>query len=117
MAEPGTASKTWRIDLDDLRQGIGLRGYGQRDPLVEYKHEAFSLFERLVASIDYEISRRIFRVNVTLEHPTSSSPGNAPVGEDAKLAQLKTYQAKHGGKLNKRMKKLAKELEQKGVKL
>lgn len=103
--------------MDDLRQGIGLRGYGQRDPLVEYKHEAFSLFERLVASIDYEISRRIFRVNVTVENSPSQLPGNAPVGEDAKVAQLKTYQAKHGGKLNKRMKKLARELEHRGIKV
>ena len=50
--------------LDDLREGIGLRGYGQRDPLVEYKHEAFDLFEKLVASIDYEIVRRIFKIQV-----------------------------------------------------
>ena len=52
--------------LDDLREGIGLRGYGQLDPLVEYKNEAFSMFERLVSSIDYEITHRIFRVQVQL---------------------------------------------------
>jgi len=51
--------------LDDLREGIGLRGYGQRDPLVEYKNEAFSMFERLVQQIDYEVVRRIFRIQVT----------------------------------------------------
>lgn len=50
--------------LDDLREGIGLRAAGQRDPLVEYKQEAFSLFEKLVASIDYEIVHRIFKVQV-----------------------------------------------------
>ncbi|MFZ5365927.1 MAG: preprotein translocase subunit SecA [Patescibacteria group bacterium] len=50
--------------LDDLREGIGLRGYGQRDPLVEYKNEAFSMFERLVKQIDYEVVRRIFRIQV-----------------------------------------------------
>ena len=52
--------------IDDLREGIGLRGYGQLDPLVEYKNEAFSMFERLVSSIDYEITRRIFKVQVQL---------------------------------------------------
>ncbi|MEX2028214.1 MAG: SEC-C metal-binding domain-containing protein, partial [Candidatus Curtissbacteria bacterium] len=51
--------------LDDLREGIGLRAAGQRDPLVEYKHEAFSLFEKLAGSIDYEIVHRIFKVQVT----------------------------------------------------
>ena len=52
--------------IDDLREGIGLRGYGQLDPLVEYKNEAYSMFERLVSSIDYEITRRIFKVQVQL---------------------------------------------------
>ncbi len=50
--------------VDNLRQGIGLRGYGQRDPLVEYKNEAFRMFEQLVAALDNEIVHRIFRVNV-----------------------------------------------------
>ena len=53
--------------LDDLREGIGLRAAGQRDPLVEYKQEAFSLFEKLVASIDYEIVHRIFKVQIRQE--------------------------------------------------
>ncbi len=50
--------------LDDLREGIGLRAAGQRDPLVEYKQEAFNLFEKLVASMDYEIIHRIFKVQI-----------------------------------------------------
>ena len=52
--------------IDDLREGIGLRGYGQRDPLVEYKNEAFTMFERLIATIDSEIVHRIFKVQVQL---------------------------------------------------
>ncbi len=55
--------------IDDLREGIGLRGYGQRDPLVEYKNEAFSLFERLLSSIDSEIVHRIFKVQVQMAPP------------------------------------------------
>lgn len=50
--------------IDDLREGIGLRGYGQRDPLVEYKNEAFSMFERLMSTIDSEIVHRIYKVQV-----------------------------------------------------
>ncbi|MCL5675789.1 MAG: preprotein translocase subunit SecA [Patescibacteria group bacterium] len=52
--------------IDDLREGIGLRGYGQRDPLVEYKQEAFSLFETLMAQIDSEIVHRIYKVQVQI---------------------------------------------------
>jgi len=52
--------------IDDLREGIGLRGYGQRDPLIEYKNEAFSMFERLLGGIDTEIAHRIFKVQVQL---------------------------------------------------
>lgn len=50
--------------IEDLRQGIGLRGYGQRDPLVEYKKEAYTMFERLVSAIDDEIVHRIYKVQV-----------------------------------------------------
>lgn len=50
--------------LDDLREGIGLRGYAQRDPLIEYKNEAYLMFERLVGSIDHQIAHRIFKVQV-----------------------------------------------------
>lgn len=53
--------------LEDLREGIGLRAAGQRDPLVEYKQEAFDLFEKLVGSINYEIVHRIYRVQVRQE--------------------------------------------------
>ncbi|MBI2029549.1 preprotein translocase subunit SecA [Candidatus Gottesmanbacteria bacterium] len=52
--------------VDDLREGIGLRGYGQRDPLIEYKNEAFSMFESLVSSIDTNIVNRIYRVQVQM---------------------------------------------------
>ncbi len=62
-----TIDKYWTDHLtaiEDLREGINLRGYAQLDPLVEYKNEAFSMFERLIDDIDFEISRRIFKVEV-----------------------------------------------------
>lgn len=49
-------------NLDDLREGVGLRGYGQREPLVEFKNEAFGLFDKLMADIDANLARRVFRV-------------------------------------------------------
>ena len=50
--------------MEHLREGIGLRGYGQRDPLVEYKAEGYRLFQDLLASIDAEIASLIFKVQL-----------------------------------------------------
>lgn len=55
--------------IDDLREGIGLRAYGQRDPLVEFKAEAYSMFEGLIDKIDEELSHRIFRIGVAVPQP------------------------------------------------
>jgi preprotein translocase subunit SecA len=57
--------------IDNLRGGIGLRGYAQRDPLVEYKNEAFRMFEQLIWAVDDEIVHRIYKVQV--QQPTASS--------------------------------------------
>ncbi|MDO8661802.1 MAG: preprotein translocase subunit SecA [Candidatus Omnitrophota bacterium] len=48
--------------MDSLREGIGLRAYGQRDPLVEYKREAFGMFSQMVASIEEESVDAIFKL-------------------------------------------------------
>ncbi|MBI3485375.1 preprotein translocase subunit SecA [Candidatus Daviesbacteria bacterium] len=61
--------------MDDLRAGIGLRGYAQRDPLVEYKKEGFELFERLIANIDSEVVHRIYKIAVENQQPIAISPG------------------------------------------
>lgn len=63
----GSIDHLWmdHIDyIDDLREGVTLRAYGQRDPLVEFKNEAYSLFEKLVDKINIELSRRLFRIGV-----------------------------------------------------
>jgi preprotein translocase subunit SecA len=57
--------------IDNLRGGIGLRGYAQRDPLVEYKNEAFKMFEQLIWAIDDEVVHRIYKVQV--QQPATSS--------------------------------------------
>ena len=57
----------WMDHLDaveNLRGGIGLRGYGQRDPLVEYKNEAYTMFEQLIKTMDDEIVHRIYKIQV-----------------------------------------------------
>jgi len=73
-----TIDKLWvnHLDaIDDLREGIGLRGYAQRDPLVEYKSEAFQMFERLTQQIKYEVARKIFRIGVAVR-PQQKKPTN-----------------------------------------
>ena len=50
--------------IENLRQGIGLRGYAQRDPLVEYKNEAYTMFEQLMAAIDDSIVHRIYKIQL-----------------------------------------------------
>jgi preprotein translocase subunit SecA len=52
------------LSLDHLKEGIGLRGYGQKDPLVEFKKEAFILFEDMMARIDNETIRYLFHIQV-----------------------------------------------------
>jgi preprotein translocase subunit SecA len=53
--------------LDHLKDGIGLRGYGQRDPLVEYKKESFTLFQAMKARIDEEMVRYLWRLRPVID--------------------------------------------------
>jgi preprotein translocase subunit SecA len=59
--------------LDHLKEGIGLRGYGQRDPLVEYKKESFTLFQAMKDRIDEEMVRYLWRLR-----PVASDGSDAP---------------------------------------
>jgi preprotein translocase subunit SecA len=76
--------------IDDMRRGIGLRAYSQRDPLNEFKIEAYRMFDELKATIRHDVTHTIFRVTVVREQagrpqPTIESrpeigPG-APLGD------------------------------------
>jgi len=55
------------VSMQYLRQGIGLRGYGQRDPLVEYKRETFHLFNELLTNVQKEVVYSFFKVNVGIQ--------------------------------------------------
>jgi len=62
-----TIDERWRehlYEMDQLRTGIGLRAYGQRDPLIEYKKEAYSMFEQMVGQIDREAIEMIYKLQV-----------------------------------------------------
>ncbi|MGO9613677.1 MAG: preprotein translocase subunit SecA [Dissulfurispiraceae bacterium] len=64
-----TQWKDHLLGIDHIKEGIGLRGYAQRDPLVEYKKEAFALFEDMSARINTEILLRLFKLQVRKEEP------------------------------------------------
>ena len=55
--------------MEDMRQGIGLRAVAQQDPLVVYKREGRSLFDGLLASIQHDVARNIYRVNLVKKEP------------------------------------------------
>src|SRR6202000_2555051 len=70
--------RQWRehlMHLDHLRNVIGLRGYGQRDPLNEYKTEAFTLFEVLLVDLRQDVTRLLVTVEFQFEEPPQPPPG------------------------------------------
>ncbi len=69
-----TLDTLWMNHLDEidyLRQGIGLRGYGQRDPLIEYKHEAYNLFVGLLDNVRNTFLSTIFKVIPSVSQPVA----------------------------------------------
>jgi preprotein translocase subunit SecA len=78
-----TLDHLWRehlVMLDHLRQVIGLRGYGQRDPLNEYKAEAFSLFEAMSQNLREAVTAQLMRVEI-MASPPEQQPAPLPVME------------------------------------
>jgi preprotein translocase subunit SecA len=55
------------LNLDHLKEGIGLRGYGQRDPLIEYKKESFELFQEMMERIQDRVVKFLWKVEVVVE--------------------------------------------------
>jgi preprotein translocase subunit SecA len=66
-------------ELDDMRRGIGLRGYAQQDPLNEFRKEAFNLYDQLRGLIRHQVATTTFRVQVVKQPP-------APAPDEAQLA-------------------------------
>ena len=66
-------------NMDVLRQGIGLRGYGQRNPIQEYAFEGFNLFEEMKANIKLEVARLLFRVQVQTDQKLQRREGQRQV--------------------------------------
>jgi preprotein translocase subunit SecA len=67
-----TIDANWKdhlYGLDRVREGIGLRAYGQKDPLLEYKKEAFQLFSELMDRLDLQTAERLMKTEIRLEAP------------------------------------------------
>ncbi len=62
------------LAMDHLKEGIGLRGYGQRDPLAEYKKEAFEMFADLTGRMSTEVLSRLFKIQVQKQETIRSEP-------------------------------------------
>jgi preprotein translocase subunit SecA len=85
-----TLDHLWRehlVMLEHLRQVIGLRGYGQRDPLNEYKAEAFSLFESMVSHLREAVTAQLMRVEI-MDQPPPPEPEQLPYMEAHKVDPL-----------------------------
>ncbi|MEX2007164.1 MAG: preprotein translocase subunit SecA [Candidatus Levyibacteriota bacterium] len=85
--------------IENLRQGIGLRGYGQKDPLVEYKNEAFRMFEQLMAGVDDEIVHRVYRIQVqqaphTHTHVTEQAAGDTSISPSLQTREVSVDSSK-----------------------
>ncbi len=93
----------WMEHLDEmqmLRDGIGLRGYGQRDPLLEYQKEGYRMFQNLLSSIDEGVFTAIFKIKLMSQPPTpmenqniTTSGGSETMGN---IVSSKTKENKTG---------------------
>jgi preprotein translocase subunit SecA len=79
-------------DLDQLRNAIHYRSWGQKDPLIEYKQEAYSMFVDLMNDIYHTFTERFLRAQISFEPPQSFAP-STPGNGDARRAPAKRYNA------------------------
>jgi preprotein translocase subunit SecA len=72
-------------DLDQLRNAIQYRAWGQKDPLVEYKREAFEMFEDLIHDIQSTFTERFLKIQVSAERPEPPRPAPPPLPPTAAM--------------------------------
>ena len=83
-------------EIDDMRRGIGLRGYAQQDPLNEFRKEAFRLYEELRGLIRHQVATTIFRVTVTRQPTPAESAGRSRRLEPARRPSSSGASTCHG---------------------
>ena len=85
------------LSMDHLREGIGLRGYGQHDPLVEYKRESFDMFEAMMGRFEEETVRYLYLMQV-IEAPQRREPQPVSAGGDFNGEAVGTFSTDHRGR-------------------
>jgi preprotein translocase subunit SecA len=85
------------LSMDHLKEGIGLRGYGQHDPLVEYKKESFDMFEAMLTRFQEDTVRYLYLMQILERPPDASAQGPRPDQPQPEQAP-----AQHGGDGNGR---------------
>jgi len=103
-----TTDMSWMNHLDEidyLREGIGLRGYGQRDPLIEYKREAFSMFSHLVENVRSNIVNTIFRVNTVSSQQSATQEKLSFSGAADNVEQFGAAKEAQDGEIESKQKK------------
>ena len=75
--------------MDQLKGGIGLRAYGQKNPLLEYKFEGFNMFENMIAAIKEDVTRLIYRVALSAPQEQAHNLQENR-GEDASGTQVRS---------------------------
>ncbi len=88
------------LSMDHLKEGIGLRGYGQHDPLVEYKKESFEMFEAMMQRFQEDTARYLYLMQI-LERPQQPPP-DAPAAMPSGQGAESGVPAQHGGDGNGR---------------
>jgi preprotein translocase subunit SecA len=94
--------ENWRehlYQMDILKTGIGLRGYNQKDPLVEYKKESFNLFNELIEKVKTEYMKVIHSLQLNYEEPSEPDFGEIPEEVLAQLAKRQEKLEKEGREL------------------
>src|SRR5579859_4686485 len=76
-----TQWKDHLLSMDHLKEGIGLRGYAQHDPLVEYKKESFDMFEEMMQRFQEDTVRYLFHMQIMEAPSSSAAPAAAPAGD------------------------------------
>ena len=85
------------LSMDHLKEGIGLRGYAQHDPLVEYKRESFDMFEAMMQRFQEETVRYLYLMQILGREPAAMGTGGGPGGQDREAAEAGVSAVISGG--------------------
>jgi preprotein translocase subunit SecA len=92
-----TQWKDHLLSIDHLKEGIGLRGYGQRDPLTEYKREAFDLFQAMADRVKALVVERLFKVQIVRDAPMELPAVTAWTGTTESRGETPAESRRRGG--------------------